>query len=242
MSLTIIHTADLHDRLDEARADALGFLREQMHALLLDSGDAIGAGNVLVRPNEPVLEQMNRAGYHAMAAGNREFFFRRRGMQFKTRQAQFPVLAANIVPLGDGTAQAERWTVLEHEGERVGLFGLTPTMIQPGHPFERLSDLRFIEWTAAAREAIEHLRGQVDWLIALSHRGVEDDHTLVRLCPEIDIILGGHSHEEQFAEGGPRPTLISHAGAHGHRAAVIKASREANGCNRFERTLMEVGS
>jgi hypothetical protein len=31
-------------------------------------------------------------------------------------------------------------------------------MIAPGHPFERVSDVRFIEWQAAAVEAVEALR------------------------------------------------------------------------------------
>ena len=241
MTLTIIHTADLHDRLDRPRAEALGFLREQSDALLLDSGDAVGAGNVYVRATEPVLERMIAAGYRAMAVGNREFFFRRRGMQFKTRQAQFPVITTNLLPLGGEFGHIQRWTVIEHAGQRIGLFGLTPTMIRPGHPFERLSDVRFIAWEAAAREAVEHLRERVDWLIALSHRGAEDDLALAEQCPEIDLVLGGHSHVEESREIGSRPTLISHAGHHAASAAVIKARRGADGRNCFETQIVEIG-
>ncbi len=240
MTLTIIHTADLHDRLDEARAEALGFLREQSDALLLDSGDAVGAGNIYVRPTEPVLERMNAAGYRAMAVGNREFFFRRRGMQFKTRQARFPVITTNLLPLGGEFGQIRRWVALTHAGARIGIFGLTPTMIRPGHPFERLSDVRLIAWEAAAREAVEHLRARVDWLIALSHRGIEDDRALAELCPEIDLVLGGHSHVEECTVVGPRPTLISHAGHHARAAAVIKAQRGADGRNCFETQIVEI--
>ena len=241
MALTIIHTADMHNRLDDERAEALGFLRENAGALLLDSGDAIAAGNIYVRPNEPVLERMNAAGYHAMGVGNREFFFRKRGMLLKTRQAQFPVLTTNLLPREGDFGHIRRWVEMEHAGQRVGVFALTPTMIRPGHLFERLSDVRFLTWEAAAREAVERLRGRVDWLIALSHRGLVDDVTLAEVCPEIDVVLGGHSHEEDFREVGPRPALISHAGHHATRAAFVKAERGADGRNTWETQLVETG-
>jgi 2',3'-cyclic-nucleotide 2'-phosphodiesterase (5'-nucleotidase family) len=241
MALTIIHTADMHNRLGDGRAEALGFLRENSNALLVDSGDAVRAGNVYVLPSEPVLERMNAAGYHAMAVGNREFFFRKRGMLFKTRQAQFPVLTTNLLPLSGDFGHVRRWEQLEHAGQRIGVFALTPTMIRPGHFFERVSDLCFMAWEAAAREAVDRLRERVDWLIALSHRGVEDDRALAEICPEIDLILGGHSHDEQFAEVGPGPTLISHAGHHAKCAAVIKPERGVDGRNSYRTNLVEVG-
>ena len=58
-TLRVIHTSDLHTKLNREGAEALALLREQSDALLLDSGDAIGASNVTVRRSEPVLEQMN---------------------------------------------------------------------------------------------------------------------------------------------------------------------------------------
>jgi 2',3'-cyclic-nucleotide 2'-phosphodiesterase (5'-nucleotidase family) len=240
MALTIIHTSDLHDRLDDTRAEALGFLRESAHALLLDSGDAVGAGNVYVRAREPIIERMNSAGYHAMAVGNREYFFRRRGMLAKTGEAEFPVLTTNLVPCEGDFGHLRRWTTLSVGDETIGLFGLTPTMIRPGHLFERLSDLRFITWEAAAREAVERLRDDVDWLIGLSHRGFEDDLALARACPEIDLILGGHSHDALERRVGARPTLLSHPGHHARTAAVIRAERARDGSNQFEFQLVEI--
>lgn len=231
MALTIIHTSDLHGRLDQESADALDFLRAQSGALLLDSGDAVAAGNIYVLPNEPVLELMNAAGYHAMAMGNREFFFRRSGLVRKTRQARFAVLAANVLPVGGDLGHVRRWVVLEAGEERVGLFGLMPTMIPPGSLFERFSDLRFVAWEGAAVEAVAALRDEADWIIALSHRGLEDDIALAELCPEIDAILGGHEHNATVRVVGARPTLISHPGCYARSAAFIRMERGADGRN-----------
>ena len=240
MTLTIIHTADLHNRLDDERAEALGFLRENSAALLLDSGDAVGAGNVYVRPVEPVLERMNAAGYHAMAVGNREFFFRKRGMLFKTRQAQFPVLTTNLLPRNGDFGHIKRWTVIEHAGQRVGLFALTPTMIRPGHLFERLSDVRFLAWEAAAREAVEQLRERVDWLIALSHRGLCDDRVLVELCPEIDLVLGGHGHERVAVRLEDSGVIISHPGDHAKSAAILTLARDTEGRRQSDGQIVDL--
>lgn len=240
MTLTIMHTSDLHDRLGDAQAEALGFLRESAAALLLDSGDAVGAGNVYVRRSEPIIDRMNRAGYDAMAAGNREFFFRKAGMLAKTRQAQFPILATNVVPVEGDLGHMQRWTALSAQGWTIGLFGLMPTMIEPGHPFERFSDLRFMTWEAAAREAVEHLRERVELLIALSHRSTQDNVALARLCPEIDLVLGGHSHEAGSRQIGSRPTLLSNPGHHARTAAVVRVDRGSDGRNQFDWRLVEI--
>ncbi len=240
MALTIIHTSDLHGRLDRQGAEALGFLRERSGALLLDSGDAIGAGNIYVRPREPVLDLMNAAGYHAMAMGNREFFFRKSGLLRKTRWAAFPVLSANVLALRGDLGHVVRWTVLRSGSERVGVFGLTPTMIRPGSLPERFSDLRFIAWEGAAREAVRALRDDADWLVALSHRGMEDDLALAELCPEIDAILGGHDHARDGRQVGPGPTMISHPGDHARSAAVIRLGRGADGRNEIEARIVDL--
>ncbi len=240
MALTIIHTADLHGRLDRRGAEALRFLAEQTGALLLDSGDAISAGNVYVRAREPVLEVMNAAGYDAMAMGNREFFFRKSGLLRKTAQARFPVLATNVLPLRDDLGHVLRWTVLDTGGRRVGVLGLTPTMIAPASFAERFSDLRFITWEGAAVEAVEALRGEAEWLVALSHRGLEDDRALAELCPQLDAVLGGHSHDACTEVVGPRPTVISHPGYHARSAAVIRIDRGADGRNDVDARIVDL--
>ncbi len=241
-ALKIIHTSDLHGKLNQRRAEALGFWREQSAALLLDSGDAISAGNVYVRPGrEPAIEMMNLAGYQAMAVGNREYFFRKRGLLRKTAHAKFAVLSANLLPRENGMGHVQRWTVADAEAGRVGLFGLTPTMIVPGSWIERFSDLRFVPWQEAAGEAVEALQTEVDWLVALSHLGHENDLRLARMCPELDIILSGHSHltrEETIIEAG---VGVSYVGHHASHAAVIDLTREGDSETRIKRRLLDLG-
>jgi 5'-nucleotidase / UDP-sugar diphosphatase len=47
----------------------------------------------------------------------------------------------------------------------------------------------------AAREQVEILRNQVDILIAVTHLSLFQDQQLAAALPDIDLILGGHEHE-----------------------------------------------
>lgn len=96
--VTIFHTSDMHNKLNAALAGKLRDLKAaHPGSLMLDSGDAIWAGNVFWRPGgEPVLDLMNSVPYDALCVGNREFHFLGIGMECKTSRARFPVLSANL--------------------------------------------------------------------------------------------------------------------------------------------------
>lgn len=223
--LTLIQTSDFHNHIDLAMAGRLGNLRVEEDALLLDCGDAIWAGNVFVRPgSEQAIARMNEAGYDAMAVGNREYFFRAGGMVRKTAGASFAVLSANLLPKSRGSGHIKRWTVIESAaGDSVGVFGLSPVMIKPGSWPEFFSNMRFISHRQATREAVVALADNCKWIVCLSHIGIERDHEIAVDFPEIDIILGGHSHERSegliHASGVP----ISHIGPYGEHAAIIRS-------------------
>lgn len=241
-ALRVIHTSDLHNRLDQARAEALARLRAETGALLLDSGDAVGAANVTVRRAEPVIDWMNLAGYDAMCVGNREYYFRRRGMLHKTAAARFAVLSANIVPRDEGRdlGHIRPWQVFETDAGRVGVFGLSRVMIRPGSWAEVFSDLRFAPWRDAAARALEQLRSRSDWLVALSHLGGRRDRELVQRHPELDLVLSGHGHATSHEVLGGNRTMLSRAGALARAAAVIEIERTADGPRRLDWRLMDL--
>lgn len=193
-TLRLLCTSDLHGTLTADRARRLRELRDREGALLLDCGDAVTAPNVLMWPwDEAVLHHMNAAGYAAMGAGNREFFFRRGGMRRQLRPAVFPLLAANLTQR-DGSGLLPASIILEHGGNRVGVVGLMREMMRPGGGLEKFSNLRFRPWQEAAQAEVERLRPQVDWLVALSHLGQAAEEELAGICPELDVIVSGHEH------------------------------------------------
>lgn len=224
MKLCLVHTADLHGRLDGARAQRLRELKHERGALWLDCGDAIAAPNTLAFPwPEPAIRWLNEAGCDAMCLGNREYAWYRRGLLAKTGRARFPVLTANLVPRpGEDLGHLQRWAVLRSpEGVRVGVLGLTEVMVQPGSFVSRFAAGTFLDPIEAAREAVAALRSEADVLVALTHYGRADEVELAAACPELDAVFCGHWHAN-----GPSLEMIGHTAVartfhHGRGASIM---------------------
>ena len=220
-SLTVLHTNDFHNHLTPAQA---AFIKSEKtkyeNVLLLDSGDAISAGNVGVRPGgEPILTLMSDTGYDAMTLGNREFHVADTLLRLKLSRAAFPVLSANIrwrEDKGDTLPVAPSWNKTLVSGLRVAVFGLTVPMVTPRMTARLVSAFVFDDPVETAKVQIARLRPDADVLIALTHIGLREDERLAASCPELDLIIGGHSHnklhEPQFVNSVP----IVQAGWFGH--------------------------
>ncbi len=218
-TLVILHTNDLHNRLREERATRLREIvereREQNPCLLLDAGDAVGAGNVTFNPTgEPILDLLSDLGYNAMVMGNREFHFTEMGFNAKLSRARFPVLCANVRARGDARLPVQPYLLLDSPVGKVGIIGLSVPMITERMLSQHVSAYVFDDPITRGCELAEELRPRVDLLIALTHIGLTKDVQLAKTCPSIDLIIGGHSHsllEQPLREGH---VTIAQAGAH----------------------------
>jgi len=223
MPLTIIHTNDTHGRLGAERGSAAG-ARERLReliaahpgALILDAGDTVTAGNLGFRlAGEPVLELVSDLGYDAMCLGNRETHPRKECFPLKINRARFPILSANIVAKGNAPCPVQPHVILERAGLRVGVFGVTVPMFTRKQWSQPLCDYWFDDPLKSAREQAALLRPQVDVLVALTHIGYRHDLLLAAQCPEVDVLLGGHSHtdltEPTWVERVPVLQARSHA-------------------------------
>jgi 2',3'-cyclic-nucleotide 2'-phosphodiesterase (5'-nucleotidase family) len=220
-TLTLLHTNDFHNHLSASQAAFIKHEKDQLeNVLLLDSGDAISAGNVGVRPGgEPILTLMSETGYAAMTLGNREFHVADTLLRLKISKADFPVLCANIRwrdDKGETLPTVPALIKTLPNGLRVGIFGLTVPMVTPRMTARLVSAFVFDDPILAAQEQIVRLRPDVDALIALTHIGLREDERLASACPELDLVIGGHSHnklhEPQIVNGVP----IVQAGWFGH--------------------------
>jgi 2',3'-cyclic-nucleotide 2'-phosphodiesterase (5'-nucleotidase family) len=213
MRLALLHTSDAHNRWNEAFVSRLRALKAQHDALLLDSGDAIRAGNVAIplRP-ESAWDWMREAGYDAMTIGNREFHLTAGGFRAKTQGAPCPLLCANLRPKSpDAPIPVQPVWRTEHSGVRVAIVGLTVPMITPRMKVAALSAYLFDPPLEVAREWVARLRPEADLLIALTHIGVQRDRLLAEACPELDVILGGHSHTPTETPEQVGDVWLSHA-------------------------------
>lgn len=222
--ITIIHTNDTHGRMIPPVSDRLNELREaHPSAILLDAGDAVGAGNLGFRmAGEPALVNMSTLGYDAMCLGNRETHPRKEIFPRKISDAAFPVLSANAVAKNGAPLPVRGHVVLVAAGLRVGVFGVTVPMFTRKQWSQPLCDYWFDDPIRAAQAEAARLRKDVDVLVALTHIGFRQDRILAQLCPDVDVVIGGHSHtrlDEPHWEGA---VPVLQAWAFGYCAGVAR--------------------
>lgn len=99
---------------------------------------------------------------------------------------------------------------------RVAIMGLTVPMITEKMLIRHASAYVFEDpLQVAARLAVEiRSFANPDIVVALTHIGLQQDRMLAKAVPEIDLIIGGHSHD--ILEHGERvgDTLIVQSGSH----------------------------
>src|SRR5699024_4519595 len=112
------------------------------------------------------------------------------------KDAKFPTLAANVT-YEDGSLFAGYSALIkEVDGVKVGIIGLvaqeTPIVTHP----KNVEGLVFHDPIAVAKQVVRQIRSEVDLLVVLSHLGYGVDKELAKAVPELDVIVGGHSHTE----------------------------------------------
>jgi len=227
--LVIAHTSDLHGKAPKGLLKWLEGVRSMPNSLLLDSGDAVSAGNLGVRlRGERTLRLMSEVGYDAMCVGNREFHPIPAIFRHKVKDASFPLLSAN---LRGGFSPSLPLIVREVSGfGRVAVVGVSPPMHGKFHPVAWITGVYFDDPIRAAQEAVFEARGKADLVVLLTHVGLRADMLLAAYAHP-DLILGGHSHralEKPLRFGN---TWIVHSGFHGKSASLVTVRRtEAGVC------------
>jgi 2',3'-cyclic-nucleotide 2'-phosphodiesterase (5'-nucleotidase family) len=195
--------------------------------LLLDAGDAVSAGNLGYRVGgEPVLAAMSELGYDAMCIGNRETHPRREIFPRKVDRATFPLLCANARAKQDAPLPTQPFVILRRDETAVGVLGVTVAMFTKKQWSQPLCDYFFEPPIDAARVVAAQLRPQVDLLIALTHIGHSRDLELASACPELDLVIGGHSHTRLTGPVWVGQVPVVQAYAFGFLAGVAQFSTE----------------
>jgi len=217
--LTILHTNDHHGHFWKngngeyglaAQKTAIDRIRQEVAAkggqvLVLSAGDInMGVPESDLQDAEPDFLGMSKIGYDAMALGNHEFDKPREVLLKQAQWASFPFLSANIYVKASGQTLYDAYKIFHLGGMKVAVFGLstedTPLLTTPAHT----ADLEFKDAIAVAKQLVPELNSKADVVVALSHLGyndkgysganTSDDLTLAKTVPEIDVIVGGHTH------------------------------------------------
>jgi 5'-nucleotidase len=214
LGVRILHTNDLHGRLDKRRLERLCSLRREAD-LYLDSGDGVKSGNLAVPVSpDPVWERLAEARCTASVIGNRETHLMERAFWAKLSGARHPVLAANL-RRKDGTRPLPGSLVTEAGGLAVGVVGVSVAMVTERMAASMTSAFLWEDPVRTALDLASELRPQVSLLIALTHIGHQRDLVLAESCQDIDVVLGGHSHTVFESPVRVGRTYVCQGGSHG---------------------------
>ncbi len=219
--MLIVHTSDIHGKLTPEKAKKLlHFYKEG--AILLDSGDALSAGNLDIRWRERTLSLMSLVGYTAGALGNREFHPFPQLLQWKLKDASFTHLSANIVS-DSKIGKIRPYIILKETLLRLGIIGLTLPQVKG--VWEHILPLHFSEPISCGVKLEEALEGECDFLIFLTHLGIGRDIRLARELRIPCLILGGHSHILLQEPLRINDCYIMHSGCYARHFALIEINR-----------------
>lgn len=171
---------------------------------------------------------LNVVGLDWATLGNHEFdvpeaTFRQRVAEARFHWVDSNVTDANGAPFPGIVTHAIVPVRADGGGTvRVGLLGLTvDSNKQPW--------VHYADPIASAQAAVADLKGKCDAIVALTHLALATDQRVAEQVPEIDLILGGHEHENYFIERGPAFTPIIKADANVRTVAIVSLRAPGNG-------------
>ncbi|GKW47403.1 bifunctional UDP-sugar hydrolase/5'-nucleotidase [Planococcus sp. NCCP-2050] len=207
-TLHIYHTNDVHSHFSNwPRIRSLLKERKRWHeeagdmCLILDIGDHVDRSHPFTEgtSGKGNIELLNDAGYDAVTIGNNEgITLAKEELDALYQQADFDVIVSNLFELdGSRPNWAKPFHLVEAKsGLKIGLVGATAEFT----PFYRRLGWTVTDAKDSIVQAVEAIKDQADLIICLSHLGIKEDEQLVELCPEIDVLLGAHTHHI-FHEG-----------------------------------------
>ncbi|EOZ93242.1 5'-nucleotidase [Indibacter alkaliphilus LW1] len=216
--ITILHTNDIHSRIDpfpndggrNANQGGLTKLanlvsqirREENNILLLDAGDVFqGTPYFNFYGGELEFRMMSKIGFNASTIGNHEFDNGLKGIYDQLPHADFSHICSNY-DFSDTILNGSilPYKVYRKGGLKIGVFGL-------GIELDGLvgrknyENTKYLDPVAVANDMVAELkRKNCDLIICLSHLGYSyrsekiDDLKLAAMVSGIDLIIGGHTH------------------------------------------------
>jgi len=217
--LTILHTNDVHSRIesfpmDGGKNEGMGgasqrlsliksIRKENPNVLLLDAGDMWQGTPYFNFFNGSVEYQvMNEMGYDAATLGNHDFDIGLEGLKNQLPNAKFSMLNANYD--FENTmlkGMIEPYKIFNRDGIKIGVFGIG-IELNGLVPAKLYGDIKYNDPIKIANQIADKLKREegCNFVICLSHLGFKyenkkvSDEILCNSTKNIDLILGGHTH------------------------------------------------
>ena len=230
VALRILHTNDSHgayhsvpgacgsyeslwEHLDHNRSTA-------ERSIYLDAGDqqtgsAFSARKYAGAVGGAVIAVFNRLGLDAATLGNHEYDQSPANLVRLTNLANYPFISSNIVNKADGKPRFKPWHIIERDGVKVGILGLTTLDLGEKVKAQNVADIRLLPYKQAVELYLDEVDRASDLVVLLTHNGFEADSLLAtQLDERVDLIIGGHSHHVLEPAVQVNGIWIAQAGSH----------------------------
>ncbi|MGM0753665.1 MAG: bifunctional metallophosphatase/5'-nucleotidase [Bacillota bacterium] len=223
-TIHIYHTNDLHSHFEHwSRIRDFLKMRKQWHidegepVYLFDIGDHVDRWHPLSEATlgKGNIEFLNEVGFDAVTIGNNEgITLDYEDLNSLYDKADFHVIVGNLF---DQSAQHPDWVkpyhIFQTDSEmKIGVIGLTAYF----KPFYKTLGWNITSPMDELQKLVQELHPQVDMIILLSHLGIRDDEVIAEQFPEIDVILGAHTHHVLHQGKEIKGTMLGAAGKFGH--------------------------
>lgn len=218
-TVIILHTNDLHfdfNYRDQVQATIHHYRNTYTNVYLVDAGDMFTRhDNKWPTPDlqwyelasQAIIDFMNHLEYDAAVLGNHEVDYKQTITRDSLQRANFSLISANLAISTDKFIQPQPYIQFTTEqGHVITLLGLSRGE-QEG--IERIGNRPTIERYLYLKEQ-SHVFG------LLSHIGFERDQRLAAEYPQLDLIIGGHSHTHLNPAVIHSNALIAQTGGHEH--------------------------
>lgn len=222
--LEILSTTDLHGRLETMPQLGYALRSGGKEALRIDCGDTVQGSSISRHSGgEAMIAMLNLYGYDIWVPGNHDYEFGRDTLLGLVRSFRGTVLAADWVE-----PPAVQWKLFERNGVRCAVIGMSePKMAQRVLPEDGFRFRGAYSTLAALMPEVRAVRPDV--VVLAWHNGLYSSvgslATFLRDFPEIDLVLGAHSHEEH---PGQRVGHAWYVQPGAHAAAVARIRIEVN--------------
>ncbi len=218
--LTILHTNDVHSRLDAfpndgsknaglggvaARAEVIKQIRaEGGEVLLLDAGDIFqGTPYFNMYKGEPEIKAMSMMGYDAATLGNHDFDAGMDNLAAQLKLADFSMINCNYdfkgTPMENKTVP---YKIFNKGNLKIGITGVG-IELKGLVPENLYGATIYKDPVRSVNEAASELKNKhkCDMVICLSHLGDYydydklSDEILAKESYDVDLIIGGHTHK-----------------------------------------------
>ncbi len=222
-------------------AGAIRQIREEKEeisepVMIFSGGDILGGPAFgwlpLKEGMAPELKLFHEIGYDAITIGNHEFDYGPDVFANYLKAAGYPDASSQTVILGTNTRPPAEHPlsnlgIKTHyikelpNGLKVGIFGLLgdDAINKTANP----GPVNFEDPIRSARNAADQLLADgANILISVNHSGVYEDRKLAQEVPEIDVIVGGHSHTPLYEPIIEGKTVIVQAGSYLNYLGVLE--------------------